>query len=202
MNESCYIADINFAVSIHVTRFHSRFLGKVAWIARATVDMGIGLIRVIRVIGSTHSAHQCCAVSEYAFTPFAIDTFCATVRTGIDGCQATAVGKYAGHVPDIDGIPARDERRARRCQNRHYPHSASKLHGPVGRIRYGNCHQRPADYGCTRADDHHPTPTQLPHAQDAPHPHSPARRADFRHLRSLRRLPKEPPVIPAPLQHH
>ena len=66
VDQSGHVADVHVAVAVHVAAQASILRGEVARVARAAVDVGIGLVNMVGIVGRALAAHQAGAVPEHS----------------------------------------------------------------------------------------------------------------------------------------
>ena len=60
-----HVADVYIAVTVHVATQAGILRGEVARVARAAVDVGIGYIHMVGIVGGAPAAHQAGTTSEH-----------------------------------------------------------------------------------------------------------------------------------------
>ena len=103
VDQGGHIVDVDILVIVHVTTQASVLRGEVARVARAAVDMGVGLVlRVGFVPGCALAAHQAGAVIKHISG--AGHSRCAPITVHIDGPQVAAAIEHVTHISHLGRV--------------------------------------------------------------------------------------------------
>ena len=113
VDQGCHVADVHVVVAVHVTTQASVLGGEVARVAGAAVDVGVGLVHMVGIIGRALTAHQVGTVLEH---------ICGTgngIRTpttsGIDGCQVAATIEHVFHISHLGRVKTTQVKARQAC---------------------------------------------------------------------------------------
>ena len=101
--------------------------GEVARVARAAVDVGIGLVRVVGIVGRALAAHQAGAVLEHAVRRS--HSRCAPPAADINGRQHVTAREHASHVSHLGRVEAAQVNGCQLCTFTKHPSHISHRTG-------------------------------------------------------------------------
>ena len=102
VDQGGHIVDVDILVIVHVATQASVLRGEVARVAGAAVDVGIGLVNMVGIVGRALAAHQAGAVSEH--TDRTGHGSRAPTATHIDGPQIGAAKEHVIHNVHIGRV--------------------------------------------------------------------------------------------------